>query len=165
MKRIVPIIIALFLAVPSIVVAHSGGTDSNGGHHDYNNVSGLGSYHYHHGYGPHLHDGGICPYDSNNSSNVVQIDSNDTDSLPEQAERLAKLFNYVDGEKYNKVVEKNESLKNKNQQLKDDIKCYKRWLLICIIVAIVLICYLYHQGKTKYEEGYAKGKKEANQRK
>ncbi len=44
--------------------AHSGRTDANGGHHDYKNKSGLGSYHYHHGYPAHLHEGGICPYDT-----------------------------------------------------------------------------------------------------
>ena len=52
----------------NISSAHSGRTDSNGGHHDYNNISGLGSYHYHHGLGPHLHPGGICPYSSSSTS-------------------------------------------------------------------------------------------------
>ncbi|MCI8939504.1 MAG: Ig domain-containing protein [Dorea sp.] len=53
--------------------AHSGRTDSNGGHHDYKNKSGLGDYHYHHGYGPHLHPGGVCPYggDSVNSNDFA----------------------------------------------------------------------------------------------
>lgn len=43
--------------------AHSGRTDSSGGHRDNKNASGLGSYHYHHGYPAHLHTGGVCPYD------------------------------------------------------------------------------------------------------
>lgn len=43
--------------------AHSGRTDSSGGHHDYKNKSGLGSYHYHcGGYPAHLHPNGVCPY-------------------------------------------------------------------------------------------------------
>lgn len=47
----------------SFAYAHSGGLDRNGGHHDYNNRSGLGYYHYHcWGYPPHLHPGGVCPY-------------------------------------------------------------------------------------------------------
>lgn len=50
--------------LPFTVSAHSGRTDSSGGHHDYKNVSGLGSYHYHHGYEAHLHPNGICPYES-----------------------------------------------------------------------------------------------------
>lgn len=45
------------------VEAHSGRTDSSGGHHDYKNASGLGSYHYHCGGHPaHLHPNGVCPY-------------------------------------------------------------------------------------------------------
>jgi len=49
------------------IIGHSGRTDSNGGHRDNNNVSGLGNYHYHHGKPPHLHPGGVCPYDRNNN--------------------------------------------------------------------------------------------------
>lgn len=45
--------------------AHSGRTDSSGGHKDNKNKSGLGSYHYHcGGHPPHLHTGGVCPYSS-----------------------------------------------------------------------------------------------------
>jgi len=40
--------------------AHQGRTDANGGHHDYKNKSGLGSYHYHCGGNPaHLHPNGV----------------------------------------------------------------------------------------------------------
>ena len=49
--------------------AHPGRTDAQGGHHDYQNKSGLGSYHYHCGGHPaHLHDNGVCPYSSNYTS-------------------------------------------------------------------------------------------------
>lgn len=58
--------------------AHSGRTDSNGGHHDYNNVSGLGNYHYHHGRSAHLHTNGICPY--NSSSNTPKSYKNSSNS-------------------------------------------------------------------------------------
>lgn len=50
--------------------AHSGRTDSHGGHKDNKNVSGLGSYHYHCGGNPaHLHENGTCPYDTTAVSN------------------------------------------------------------------------------------------------
>lgn len=67
-KKIVYLLICLMIimAFSTSVLAHSGRTDSNGGHHDNKNKSGLGSYHYHHGYEAHLHPGGVCPY-SNNS--------------------------------------------------------------------------------------------------
>ena len=55
---------AILLLCATPLYSHSGRTDSSGGHRDNNNVSGLGSYHYHHGYGPHLHPNGVCPYAS-----------------------------------------------------------------------------------------------------
>lgn len=64
MKRFVALVCACLACVLLVTpaFAHSGRTDSSGGHRDNKNVSGLGSYHYHHGYGPHLHPNGICPY-------------------------------------------------------------------------------------------------------
>ena len=60
-KRLVVFLVCILMLLP-IANAHSGRTDSSGGHKDNRNASGLGSYHYHHGYGPHLHPGGVCPY-------------------------------------------------------------------------------------------------------
>ncbi len=52
-----------FAGNPMEAQAHSGRTDSQGGHRDNKNKSGLGSYHYHcGGYEAHLHPGGVCPY-------------------------------------------------------------------------------------------------------
>lgn len=68
-KKLLAILTAFIISMSSVpAYAHSGRTDSAGGHHDYNNVSGLGSYHYHHGYGPHLHPNGVCPYESASST-------------------------------------------------------------------------------------------------
>lgn len=51
--------------------AHSGRTDSNGGHRDNKNKSGLGSYHYHCGGHPaHLHTNGVCPYTNHSATNT-----------------------------------------------------------------------------------------------
>lgn len=70
-KKIISILLTI-LAIISIGVnsyAHSGKTDSNGGHRDNKNKSGLGSYHYHCGGHPaHLHTNGVCPYSSSSSS-------------------------------------------------------------------------------------------------
>ncbi|MBR3810733.1 MAG: Ig-like domain-containing protein [Agathobacter sp.] len=55
--------ILLLLSTSVTAFAHSGRTDSSGGHRDNKNISGLGSYHYHcGGFPPHLHSGGYCPY-------------------------------------------------------------------------------------------------------
>lgn len=62
-KLLYVLCIILLFTTPINLSAHSGRTDSRGGHHDYKNKSGLGSYHYHHGMEAHLHPGGVCPYD------------------------------------------------------------------------------------------------------
>lgn len=55
------IILIILLTCP--VSAHSGGTDSRGGH---NSPSG---YHYHHGYPAHQHENGVCPYNYSDKTN------------------------------------------------------------------------------------------------
>lgn len=81
-KRLIVKILCSFLLVsmfltyetvsfPIVSEAHSGRTDSSGGHHDYKNKSGLGSYHYHcGGYPAHLHPNGVCPYASQGSTST-----------------------------------------------------------------------------------------------
>lgn len=64
------VFVMLLFSLPLTSLAHSGRTDSSGGHHDYKNKSGLGSYHYHHGMGPHLHPGGVCPYSGSGAQEV-----------------------------------------------------------------------------------------------
>lgn len=79
-KRVVSVLLVLVLMFCVPAYAHSGRTDSSGGHHDYNNVSGLGPYHYHHGYGPHLHPNGICPYEQNTYSSSSNVSSSSKSS-------------------------------------------------------------------------------------
>ena len=62
-KVVTLIVIAIVVSMPIVNLAHSGRTDSSGGHRDNKNASGLGGYHYHCGGHPaHLHTGGVCPY-------------------------------------------------------------------------------------------------------
>ena len=80
MKRKVVAAIALFFVLLSIVPitssAHSGKTDSNGGHYN----RSTGEYHYHHGYSAHEHydmdgDGSDdCPYRFNYASAEDGVD-------------------------------------------------------------------------------------------
>lgn len=53
----------LLVCVVAAAYAHSGGTDSRGGHRN----RSTGEYHYHHGYGPHQHPNGVCPYQNRDS--------------------------------------------------------------------------------------------------
>ena len=59
MKRPAVFFLLLTFALSLSVSAHRGGTDSDGGHYDYE----TGDYHYHHGYPAHYHTDGKCPYD------------------------------------------------------------------------------------------------------
>lgn len=69
-KKIIALLMMLsLLCAPAY--AHGGRTDANGGHHDNKNVSGLGSYHYHHGYPAHLHPNGVCPYETESSTSSL----------------------------------------------------------------------------------------------
>ena len=75
MKKSKEKIVSILLIALSIIsigisaYAHSGRTDSSGGHKDNKNKSGLGSYHYHcGGHSAHLHTNGVCPYSSSSSS-------------------------------------------------------------------------------------------------
>lgn len=63
--NVVLVIFSFLLIWGNCAYAHSGRTDSSGGHKDNKNVSGLGNYHFHCDGNPaHLHPNGICPYDS-----------------------------------------------------------------------------------------------------
>lgn len=71
-RRTFCFILAIILAAfPAMSLAHSGRTDSNGGHYN----RSTGEYHYHHGYGPHDHPGGVCPYDKSSSAAVFKTAS------------------------------------------------------------------------------------------
>lgn len=78
LRKIVTLALVFAICLPIGANAHSGRTDSAGGHHDYKNVSGLGYYHYHHGYPAHLHNAGVCPY--NNSDNATSSTATNSES-------------------------------------------------------------------------------------
>lgn len=82
-KKIISILLIIFsiISIGVNVYAHSGRTDSSGGHKDNNNKSGLGSYHYHCGGHPaHLHTNGVCPYSSSSSASKSSTPSSSASS-------------------------------------------------------------------------------------
>ena len=56
--KVLLILLAFILTLGLCSSAHSGRTDSNGGHRE----TATGDYHYHHGYPAHYHTSGVCPY-------------------------------------------------------------------------------------------------------
>ncbi len=101
--RIISIIVILFVIFAgSCVNAHQGRTDSNGGHRDNKNKSGLGSYHYHcGGYPAHLHTNGECPYSTKTSSKPKS--SNKSSNSNKSKNNNSKTVNST-----NSAIEKNE---------------------------------------------------------
>lgn len=80
-KKILVLSLVLCLLFSSVCFAHSGRTDSSGGHKDNKNASGLGSYHYHcGGYPAHLHTGGVCPYTGGGSTSSSSTSSSSSSS-------------------------------------------------------------------------------------
>ena len=82
-KKIVSVLIIILsiLSIQISVYSHSGRTDSNGGHRDNKNKSGLGSYHYHCGGHPaHLHPNGVCPYSSSSKNSKSSSGSSSSSS-------------------------------------------------------------------------------------
>lgn len=73
------------------VEAHSGRTDSSGGHRDNKNKSGLGSYHYHcGGYPAHLHTDGVCPYTPSSTSTTSNSTSSKSSSAKNSKSSTSK---------------------------------------------------------------------------
>lgn len=82
----------------STVEAHSGRTDSSGGHKDNKNKSGLGSYHYHCGGHPaHLHENGVCPYANSSTTTSPSSSTNTTSSYNSST---TSKYNYSYSGKY-----------------------------------------------------------------
>lgn len=103
------------------VSAHPGRTDSNGGHHDYKNKSGLGSYHYHcDGYPAHLHENGVCPYTSSASTSSKTSTKTSTtstsSSLVKQVQKALNKKGYSCGTADGKMGKKTVSALKKFQK-------------------------------------------------
>lgn len=99
-KQIVSFITAItvILSAPFSVFAHSGRTDSNGGHRDNKNKSGLGSYHYHCGGHPaHLHPNGVCPYSISSSNTSYEFKNENSSSSVNKAEWIGDKYWAGDG--------------------------------------------------------------------
>lgn len=130
MKRILFLFLALSLSFSTLAFAHGGRTDEYGGHHDYNNVSGLGSYHYHHGYEAHLHPNGVCPYEAE-SAPVEPAEPIVTDTETDEIE-----------EKYNSLLEEDPAAGEPVEEYHTESNdLYGPILLLCTIVGCIAAFY------------------------
>lgn len=113
----------------STALAHSGRTDSNGGHYN----RSTGTYHYHHGYPAHQHPGGVCPYDyddqtgKNSGNSITSSTSFDNYENEYLKEKQRAADNY---ELYQNTVEELNKVKENVRTL--------RWILIAVAFIFIL---------------------------
>ena len=85
-KKLITVVMSItMISIGSFSYAHSGRTDSSGGHCDNKNKSCLGSYHYHcGGYQAHLHNNGVYPYtgDGNSSGTMILVNNEEKQKKP-----------------------------------------------------------------------------------
>lgn len=162
-SRTLTILCAIIVVLSSITTAfaHSGRTDSNGGHRDNQNKSGLGYYHYHcGGYPAHLHSNGYCPYKSTPQSNSSNTSSNQStasgrvDELLELAEQRAiqqDAYKYKAEAERAKVqaeealAEAQEEAERAKAQAEQEAKqkgTYKTVVYLLSFAIVALVCYL-----------------------
>lgn len=135
-KKLITLILCVSLLLPyNVSLAHSGRTDGAGGHHDYKNKSGLGSYHYHHGMGPHLHPGGVCPYSSSSKTTTTTkkkskyYQSSTVKKVQNKLNKLGYKCGKADGSygaKTKKAIKKFQ--KKKGMTVNGKIECVKKSL-------------------------------------
>ena len=95
----------LALSQPMAALVHPGPLDLDGGHTDYNNVSGYGDYHYHCGdYPAHPHPRGVCVYDESQGPII--------DSPPEHTARPTASTVLVNGRNIEHLEGKYTALKD-----------------------------------------------------
>lgn len=139
MKHFLCFLLLFSLSFSTLAFAHGGRTDEYGGHHDYNNVSGLGSYHYHHGYEAHLHPNGICPYEAEaapaESAEPIVTDTQ-TDT---QTDEIEEKFNSLLEEDTTTEEPIEEPIEEYHTESKD---LYEPIFLLCSIVGGIVIFYL-----------------------
>ena len=137
MKRVLFLFLALSLSFSTLAFAHGGRTDEYGGHHDYNNVSGLGSYHYHHGYEAHLHPNGVCPYEAE-SAPVEPAEPIVTDTEPIVTDTETDEIE----EKYNSLLEEDPAAGEPAEEYHTESNdLYGPVFLLCSIVGCVVAFY------------------------
>ena len=120
--------------------AHKGRTDSNGGHRDNDNSSGLGSYHFHcGGYPAHLHTNGVCPYTSRSSSSSSSYSTSKSNS---SSSSYSVGYDKGYDEGYDEGYEKGHK-KGYNEGLNKKTKGETRNTIILLSIAAIIVITLF----------------------
>lgn len=181
MKKKISFIILIIVLTPTIVLAHSGKTDSNGGHYDHS----TGNYHYHHGYSEHSHYKGLCPYIDDEekflpqkcplceaivnpvngsycfecSANLLPSEitsliakvDNDAKKTRNEYSREVKSLEYDVGVKQNLLDQKQNTINNLLEQTEELNTKLFGWHIVYISIAFLLIIYICYLKYKKKE--------------
>ncbi len=149
-KFLLSFILLLLFLMPVTAFAHSGRTDSNGGHYN----RSTGEYHYHHGYPPHDHTNGICPYDfddktGSSSGSSYSSSSSSSDKYKTYWQDAEKEISEL---KDDLVEESNKAnnLEKQLSELKETLTKYK-YLIVASVIAVFIIASIAIENKNKYD--------------
>lgn len=110
------VVLILLLLMPSVVFAHGGKTDNEGGHFD----DSTGEYHYHHGYPAHQHTDGECLYNfddqTGRNSGTATGTTEHSDISEESDDSSSRISAFID-EQENLIVQ----LQKDKRYLEDEI--------------------------------------------
>ena len=146
MKRIFCIVI-IVISMLTITYAHSGRTDSSGGHYN----RSTGEYHYHHGYSAHQHNAdGSCPYEVTVETNTepettqelfVVDTSEENNEINELNKKITTLKEQINA-KQETISKLNNEIEEKNNEIEqikdtnDGIHFIYWFVIICMGLAI-----------------------------
>lgn len=138
-KRFLRVGFCVFLALCFCITAtaHSGRTDSKGGHND--NING--GYHYHHGYPAHQHINGECPYETENiQSEDTESSSGGYNQWVESIKDESATDNHINGEyQYETESIQSEEIKfGSTTQEKGDLIDYLIGIIFIFPFALIL---------------------------
>lgn len=151
MKKIITLLIVIILIGSSLIFAfaHSGRTDSNGGHYN----RSTEEYHYHHGYSAHQHVNGVCPYDFDDKTGSSSGSSSDLLSAETYRKYWQDAKEEISELEEELAEENNKSKKFEKQlsELKETLSEYE-FILIASVITVSVIIFIAIKNKNKYDK-------------
>ena len=143
------ILLSFIFIAPIVSFAHSGKTDSNGGHYD----SSTGEYHYHHGYSAHQHNAdGSCPYETSSDNNDDEIltikGTNDDEYYKNKTNELQSRVDELESQITSKDFRIAE-LEEEIEKSKEENKSQEDLHYIYILIIVIICCISYLKLKSK----------------
>lgn len=137
-KKVILIILLILTFINTYALAHSGRTDSYGGHYNHS----TGTYHYHNGsysgeYTAPVEEGGVRIDEVAKDDDELTVNKNDTRDFNAIIDENNRLKTEVEV-KRNSLIESQEKVKEQEKQI-TELEDSKIWIHIIYIVIIILM--------------------------